>query len=219
MKKFMYLIFDVLAVAVIGILFFGNILMRNIDIIAHAEEVTQVTDEVTQVTESEPIDISGNGIYSAFIDYLKTQYGEEYESVYNQILAHYGSVEAWVQSFIDENDVPDVVSSSWAKINNWVKTYSIIWVPSVMGVFLLSVGVYFWRKDKATKMQIAEIKENNEELKDILIQIGTALNENTKMTIVMAKGVKETLGVAKRTAEMREEISSAIKAVNGDAEE
>ena len=154
----------------------------------------ETIDSDISLDESEKIDIEG--IAADFVNYLKAKYGEEYEYYYNQIIEHWGSVEAYLLSLGDK--LPEEYQSGWQKFISWLGEYSVIWAPALAVVIIILVAV------------IGK-KQFNNAVNSKLAPIIAELNKQSNATIAILHANKALLGSNEKFFEAVKELNESEK--------
>ena len=76
--------------------------------------------EPTEVEEQAPGESEPSDAVQQFIDGLKEQYGQEWMTYYNAIIAEWGTVENYLMSLLPD-DSPDVVKDAWLAFVAWTR--------------------------------------------------------------------------------------------------
>ena len=112
-------------------------------------EPEEPTDPETP-TENEPSDA-----VQQFIDGLKEQYGNDWTTYYNAILAQWGTVENYLMSLLPE-DSPDVVKDAWLAFVAWTRDNWVI-LAAIGATIASAVGVivYVFTKKRAKAFMLS----------------------------------------------------------------
>lgn len=105
---------------------------------AYADTDEPPADTVVD-TDTEENTAGLEAIAERFKEYLKAQYGADYEYYYKQIIENWGSVEAYLLSFGEK--LPEEYQTGWDKFVGWLGEYSVIWAPPLAVVIVILVAV------------------------------------------------------------------------------
>lgn len=157
-----------------------------------------------QSTEQEIVDPDISPDESNFVvqftEWLKAEYGEEYETYYNFIIEHWGSVEAYLTSLGEK--LPEEYQSSWDKFVAWLGEYSPIWATALSIIIVIIVAV-------VGKKQFNRIIDRivNTKLKPVVGE----LNLQSRAIAASLNAQKVLLGNNERFAEAVNELTAAEK--------
>lgn len=103
------------------------------------EEPEEPVTEPEEPTEDEPVTDEPSDAVQQFIDGLKEQYGNNWTTYYNAILAQWGTVENYLMSLLPE-DSPDVVKDAWLAFVAWTRDNWVI-LAAIGATIASAVGV------------------------------------------------------------------------------
>lgn len=139
-----------------------------------------------------------NALVVQFTDYLKAKYGEDYDLYYNQIIAQWGSIEAYLLSLGEK--LPEEHRTGWQKFVGWLTEYSPVWAP-VFAVILAILGGVIGKKQLNKLID----KLVNSKLSPLVRE----LNLQSNATAAMLNAQKALLGGNERFTETVAEIDKA----------
>lgn len=170
-----------IVLAVIAILFFACSMVGMGNAVADAEEEVQ-TEETEKDEES---------LVSGFLGQLKDKYGEDYEVYYNAILNEWGSVEAYLLSLADGENIPDVAADGWKQFIGWLGEYSPIW-GSILAVVCLIIVILFGKVAlKKVKQAVVAIADKFKTLfKSVNKQYGIMKAQNDALLALLGENPK-----------------------------
>lgn len=160
-----------------------------------------VTDEKEDETENEGIE----SVSERFVEYLKTQYGADYEYYYNKIIDNWGSVEGYLLAFGDK--LPEDAQSDWEIFVGALRDYAPVWATPlaiIMVIIMLVAGKRVLNK--------AIEKIVNAKLKPITNE----LNLQSTATVSMLNSQKALMGSSARFAENVKELEEAERGLKGE---
>ena len=113
------------------------------------------TEEPEDPTEDEPVTDETSDAVQQFIDGLKEQYGNNWTTYYNAILAQWGTVENYLMSLLPE-DSPDVVKDAWLAFVAWTRDNWVI-LAAIGATIASAVGVivYVFTKKRAKAFMLS----------------------------------------------------------------
>lgn len=113
------------------------------------------TEEPEEPTEDEPVTDEPSDAVQQFIDGLKEQYGNNWTTYYNAILAQWGTVENYLMSLLPE-DSPDVVKDAWLAFVAWTRDNWVI-LAAIGATIASAVGVivYVFTKKRAKAFMLS----------------------------------------------------------------
>ena len=164
----------------------------------NAEEVEEPVIE----EETQEFDIAE--LVDKFTQYLKDKYGEDYEEIYNGIIAQWGSIENYLLQFGDEY-IPEKYNAGWQSFVKWLKNYAPIWATPLAIICVIIIAV-FGRK---TFDKIVD-KITNNKLKPIIEE----LNKQSSAMATQLKALKAILPNNEKFSETTAEIESKEKELN-----
>lgn len=138
-----------------------------------AENVADNTENTADNVADAPENAPENGFISGVVEYLKTEYGEEYEQIYALILDRYGSFEAWIDGKIAETE-NDTALTAWQAFKAWLDEYKTIVFGILAGVAVVVVLIVGKYASGAMRGWVAKICKGS--------------NSNTKALIAIMEG-------------------------------
>lgn len=119
------------------------------------EEPEEPITEPEEPTEDEPVTDEPSDAVQQFIDGLKEQYGNDWTTYYNAILAQWGTVENYLMSLLPE-DSPDVVKDAWLAFVAWTRDNWVI-LAAIGATIASAVGVivYVFTKKRAKAFMLS----------------------------------------------------------------
>ena len=119
------------------------------------EEPEAPVTEPEGPTEDEPVTDEPSDAVQQFIDGLKEQYGNNWTTYYNAILAQWGTVENYLMSLLPE-DSPDVVKDAWLAFVAWTRDNWVI-LAAIGATIASAVGVivYVFTKKRAKAFMLS----------------------------------------------------------------
>lgn len=119
------------------------------------EEPEEPVTEPEGPTEDEPVTDELSDAVQQFIDGLKEQYGNNWTTYYNAILAQWGTVENYLMSLLPE-DSPDVVKDAWLAFVAWTRDNWVI-LAAIGATIASAVGVivYVFTKKRAKAFMLS----------------------------------------------------------------
>ena len=119
------------------------------------EEPEEPVTEPEGPTEDEPVTDESSDAVQQFIDGLKEQYGNNWTTYYNAILAQWGTVENYLMSLLPE-DSPDVVKDAWLAFVAWTRDNWVI-LAAIGATIASAVGVivYVFTKKRAKAFMLS----------------------------------------------------------------
>lgn len=219
-KKIKSIILTILAAAVIilGSFFCINSVVFA-DTASAAEADTIETISGTENTPTEPPigedeqtpsdDTEGaEGLAVDFVEWLKSEYGEDYEYYYNLIIEKWGSIEAYLLQFGEENLTPEM-NEWWNEAISLVGQYSFIWAP-VLAVILLVAALLIGKSmlakiiDKAVNVRVEAIQNTQSAQSE-------ELNRQSAAICSLGDGLRGLLGTGEKFSAEREEIQKSTE--------
>ncbi|MDE6586124.1 MAG: hypothetical protein K2K80_05550 [Clostridia bacterium] len=161
----------------------------------------------TDETEAPPTEETDGlkDIVANFIEYLKKQYGEDYEYYYNQIIENWGSVEAYLLAF--GGKLPDEYKTGWDKFVAWLGEYSVIWAPVLAVGIVVAVAIL-------GKKQFEKIVEKI--VTKMITPIVKELNLQSKAQAATIQGQKALLGNNPKFATTVTELEISERELKGN---
>lgn len=166
--------------------------------IAQTEEET-AEQETTETTEQ---------LAAQFVEWLKAEYGEDYEYYYNIIINKWGSIENYLIQF-GNNNLTEEQNTVWKSIVQGFSETASFWAPPL--AVIIVVIVCMWGKSKFKKIIDAVVEGKFRQLKDAQTAQTEELNKQSAAIIAIADGQKALMGGAEKFAENREQLDNAAK--------
>ena len=189
----------VLIIAIIAILLFAVAVSPLAVSAALADDGQNVA--AVQVADGLPVENSGIGeISDGFVNFLKEQYGEDYEYYYDKIIENWGSVEAYLLSFGER--LPDEHKTAWQYFVGWLSEYSTVWAPAFAVIALIIAAVIGKRQFKRIVKECVDKK---------VAPIISELNKQSKGIAALSAGTRALLPKSERFAESAEQLDSSAK--------
>lgn len=119
------------------------------------EEPEEPVTDPEEPTEDEPVTDEPSDAVQQFIDGLKEQYGNNWTTYYNAIIAQWGTVENYLMSLLPE-DSPDVVKDAWLAFVAWTRDNWVI-LAAIGATIASAVGVivYVFTKKRAKAFMLS----------------------------------------------------------------
>lgn len=159
--------------------------------------------------ESEPSDA-----VQQFIDGLKEQYGQEWMTYYNAIIAQWGTVENYLMSLLPE-DSPDVVKDAWLAFVAWTRDNWVI-LAAIGATIASAVGVivYVFTKKRAKAFMLSAYDDKFAKLYEEYNKQSAAIKAQNAMLIAMTGAnpkYEETRAALQKTGDELDEPSGETK--------
>lgn len=167
------------------------------------EEGNAPADETQAPDEAETAGLKD--VAAKFTQYLKDEYGEDYEYYYNQIIENWGSVEAYLLAF--GGKLPDEYKSDWDKFVGWLSEYSVIWAPVLAVAIVIDVALI-------GKKQFEKIVEKI--VIKVINPIVKELNLQSKAQVASLRGQKALLGNNPKFMETVTDLEISERELKGD---
>lgn len=168
---------------------------------AEEEEQAPAEEEEQDPGESEPSDA-----VQQFIDGLKEQYGQEWMTYYNAIIAEWGTVENYLMSLLPD-DSPDVVKDAWLAFVAWTRDNWTI-LAAIGATIAACAGVVLYVVLKRKANAFMQKKFNN--IYDEYNKQSAAIKAQNAMLIAMSGSnprFEEQRNALKATADALDEAS------------
>lgn len=219
-KKIKSIILTILAAAVIilGSFFcINSVVFADTASVAEADIIETISDTENTPTEP-PTDEDGQtpaddmegaeGLAVDFVEWLKSEYGEDYEYYYNLIIEKWGSIEAYLLQFGEENLTPEQYEW-WNEAISLIGQYSFIWAP-VLAVILLVAALVIGKSmlakiiDKAVNVRVEAIQNTQSAQSE-------ELNRQSVAICSLGNGLCGLLGTGEKFSAEREEIQKSTE--------
>lgn len=136
-------------------------------------------------------------IVISFIQYLKDEYGAEYETYYNAIIEQWGSVKNYLNAQIEDGTLTDETADAWSLVVNWLDEYFVIWAP-ILATIALVIAFIAGRKVYSA-------------IKNLFIRLFKGTNQTATAQIAIIDAMLLMLGKGEKTKKQREELEEAKK--------
>lgn len=170
------------------------------------EEPEEPITEPEEPTEDEPATDDPSDAVQQFIDGLKEQYGNDWTTYYNAILAQWGTVENYLMSLLPE-DSPDVVKDAWLAFVAWTRDNWTI-LAAIGATIAACAGVVLYVVLKRKANAFMQKKFNN--IYDEYNKQSAAIKAQNAMLIAMSGSnprFEEQRNALKATADALDEAS------------
>ena len=169
-------------------------------------ELTDGTETpATEPTEgAENTDDSSDNIENIaadFVAWLKENLGADYETYYNKIIENWGSIEAYLLQFGEEN-IPEEYQGGWENFVSIMGEYAWLW-GSVLAVIV--VIIVWFKGKKWLKKVITELVNKR------VTGMETEINKQSKAQIATMRSVKALLGINEKFADSVKELEESEK--------
>lgn len=154
---------------------------------------------------------SAESLSATFVEWLKAEYGEDYEYYYNLIIEKWGSVEAYLTQFGEEN-LTGEQQEWWSEFLAVLGETSPVWA-SALAVLLVAVGLIVGKKIVAAILEKA-VNAKVEAVQNTQSQQSEELNKQSAAIIATAKGINALLGSSDKFSAEREEIAKTTESLN-----
>ena len=162
--------------------------------------------EPTEVEEQAPGESEPSDAVQQFIDGLKEQYGQEWMTYYNAIIAEWGTVENYLMSLLPD-DSPDVVKDAWLAFVAWTRDNWTI-LAAIGATIAACAGVVLYVVLKRKANAFMQKKFNN--IYDEYNKQSAAIKAQNAMLIAMSGSnprFEEQRNALKTTADALDEAS------------
>lgn len=156
--------------------------------------------------EQDPDESETSDAVQQFIDGLKEQYGQEWMTYYNAIIAEWGTVENYLMSLLPD-DSPDVVKDAWLAFVAWTRDNWTI-LAAIGATIAACAGVVLYVVLKRKANAFMQKKFNN--IYDEYNKQSAAIKAQNAMLIAMSGGnprFEEQRNALKATADALDEVS------------
>lgn len=170
--------------------------------ITEPEEPTEdVTDESSDAVQQ-------------FIDGLKEQYGNDWTTYYNAILAQWGTVENYLMSLLPE-DSPDVVKDAWIAFVAWTRDNWVI-LAAIGATIASAVGVivYVFTKKRAKAFMLSAYDDKFAKIYEEYNKQSAAIKAQNAALIALTGAnpkYEETRAALQKTGDELDEPSGGTK--------
>ena len=173
------------------------------------EEPVTKPEEPTEDNTDEPSDA-----VQQFIDGLKEQYGNNWTTYYNAILAQWGTVENYLMSLLPE-DSPDVVKDAWLAFVAWTRDNWVI-LAAIGATIASAVGVivYVFTKKRAKAFMLSAYDDKFAKLYEEYNKQSAAIKAQNAALIALTGAnpkYEETRAVLKQTGDDLDKPSGETK--------
>lgn len=135
-----------------------------------------------------------------FTEFLKAKYGDDYEFYYNQIIEHWGSIEAYLLQF--GTTLPEEYQNGWEAFVAWLGKYSVMWAPALAIAIIIIVALLGKKKFNDIIEKIVNSK---------LSPIVQELNTQSNATVSIIRAQKALLGNNAKFAESVKDLDKSEK--------
>lgn len=172
------------------------------------------TEEPEEPTEDEPVTDEPSDAVQQFIDGLKEQYGNDWTTYYNAILAQWGTVENYLMSLLPE-DSPDVVKDAWLAFVAWTRDNWVI-LAAIGATIASAVGVivYVFTKKRAKAFMLSAYDDKFAKLYEEYNKQSAAIKAQNAALIALTGAnpkYKETRAALQKTGDELDEPSGGEK--------
>lgn len=178
------------------------------------EEPEAPTTEPETPTEDEPVTDEPSDAVQQFIDGLKEQYGNNWTTYYNAILAQWGTVENYLMSLLPE-DSPDVVKDAWLAFVAWTRDNWVI-LAAIGATIASAVGVivYVFTKKRAKAFMLSAYDDKFAKLYEEYNKQSAAIKAQNAALIALTGAnpkYEETRAALQKTGDELDEPSGVAK--------
>lgn len=178
------------------------------------EEPEAPTTEPETPTEDEPVTDEPSDAVQQFIDGLKEQYGNNWTTYYNAILAQWGTVENYLMSLLPE-DSPDVVKDAWLAFVAWTRDNWVI-LAAIGATIASAVGVivYVFTKKRAKAFMLSAYDDKFAKLYEEYNKQSAAIKAQNAALIALTGAnpkYEETRAALQKTGDELDEPSGGTK--------
>lgn len=130
-----------------------------------ADTDESISEPPPAILEEEREEGNIKDLVNKFTEFMKAQYGDNYEYYYDRIIENWGSVEAYLLSFGEK--LPEEQKNDWDIFVTWLGDYAPVWAPPLAVVVVIIVAVLGKKQFEkilekvASKMVTPIIKELN----------------------------------------------------------
>ena len=178
------------------------------------DEPEEPTTEPEEPTEDEPVTDEPSDAVQQFIDGLKEQYGNDWTTYYNAILAQWGTVENYLMSLLPE-DSPDVVKDAWLAFVAWTRDNWVI-LAAIGATIASAVGVivYVFTKKRAKAFMLSAYDDKFAKLYEEYNKQSAAIKAQNAALIALTGAnpkYEETRAALQKTGDELDEPSGGTK--------
>lgn len=178
------------------------------------EDPEEPTTEPEEPTEDEPVTDEPSDAVQQFIDGLKEQYGNDWTTYYNAILAQWGTVENYLMSLLPE-DSPDVVKDAWLAFVAWTRDNWVI-LAAIGATIASAVGVivYVFTKKRAKAFMLSAYDDKFAKLYEEYNKQSAAIKAQNAALIALTGAnpkYEETRAALQKTGDELDEPSGGTK--------
>lgn len=178
------------------------------------EEPEEPITEPEEPTEDEPVTDEPSDAVQQFIDGLKEQYGNNWTTYYNAILAQWGTVENYLMSLLPE-DSPDVVKDAWLAFVAWTRDNWVI-LAAIGATIASAVGVivYVFTKKRAKAFMLSAYDDKFAKLYEEYNKQSAAIKAQNAALIALTGAnpkYEETRAALQKTGDELDEPSGVAK--------
>lgn len=178
------------------------------------EEPEEPITEPEEPTEDEPVTDEPSDAVQQFIDGLKEQYGNDWTTYYNAILAQWGTVENYLMSLLPE-DSPDVVKDAWLAFVAWTRDNWVI-LAAIGATIASAVGVivYVFTKKRAKAFMLSAYDDKFAKLYEEYNKQSAAIKAQNAALIALTGAnpkYEETRAALQKTGDELDEPSGGTK--------
>ena len=172
------------------------------------------TTEPEPPTEGQPSEDEPPDAVQQFIDGLKEQYGNDWTTYYNAILAQWGTVENYLMSLLPE-DSPDVVKDAWLAFVAWTRDNWVI-LAAIGATIASAVGVivYVFTKKRAKAFMLSAYDDKFAKLYEEYNKQSAAIKAQNAALIALTGAnpkYEETRAALQKTGDELDEPSGGTK--------
>ena len=178
------------------------------------EEPEEPVTDPEEPTEDEPVTDEPSDAVQQFIDGLKEQYGNNWTTYYNAILAQWGTVENYLMSLLPE-DSPDVVKDAWLAFVAWTRDNWVI-LAAIGATIASAVGVivYVFTKKRAKAFMLSAYDDKFAKLYEEYNKQSAAIKAQNAALIALTGAnpkYEETRAALQKTGDELDEPSGETK--------
>lgn len=178
------------------------------------EEPEEPITEPEEPTEDEPVTDEPSDAVQQFIDGLKEQYGNNWTTYYNAILAQWGTVENYLISLLPE-DSPDVVKDAWLAFVAWTRDNWVI-LAAIGATIASAVGVivYVFTKKRAKAFMLSAYDDKFAKIYEEYNKQSAAIKAQNAALIALTGAnpkFEETRAALQKTGDELDEPSGGTK--------
>lgn len=178
------------------------------------EEPEEPITEPEEPTEDEPVTDEPSDAVQQFIDGLKEQYGNDWTTYYNAILAQWGTVENYLMSLLPE-DSPDVVKDAWLAFVAWTRDNWVI-LAAIGATIASAVGVivYVFTKKRAKAFMLSAYDDKFAKIYEEYNKQSAAIKAQNAALIALTGAnpkYEETRAALQKTGDELDEPSGGTK--------